>query len=420
MSLMYGALSFLEEKKGNLDKALILRDSAIYYDDIGGNLHLSIHNRLEHSRLLLSKEWEGTSLQELNKLKTLVTKDIDELEFFVEESKGSRAQKLLYETKAKFYSKIGRNRLAFEYQKRCTQITDSIHSLEIEQTVAKLQEMINIKELENENLTLQSTAKEQRLIIQEQSNTAKNLLGVGAFLLALLGFYIFSNRQRRKQNRLLEEQNKVIDENLKEKEMLLKEIHHRVKNNLQIISSIMNMQSRHIKDKAALEAVKESRNRVKSMALIHQKMYQNEDLVGIPVAEYVITLADNLMYNYKLALGHVNIDYNLDKEMKLNADVLIPIGLIINEVITNAFKYAFGNTRAGTLYIYLKQIDDRLTLRIKDDGQGFKQEKRELQNGFGFELIETLVDKLKGEMSVKSSDKGTEVIISFNVQSYNK
>ena len=139
-----------------------------------------------------------------------------------------------------------------------------------------------------------------------------------------------------------------------EREVLLKEIHHRVKNNLQIISSLLNLQARFIKDKSAVDAVQEGRNRVKSMALIHQKLYQQDNIQGINMPEYIENLSRALLTSYKIKGDRITVDRKVDA-IYLDIDTAIPLGLIINELLTNSLKYAFPENEKGELKISLLQ-----------------------------------------------------------------
>src|SRR5690625_1691740 len=165
-----------------------------------------------------------------------------------------------------------------------------------------------------------------------------------SLLIASLLYYLF--RLRKRSHRILSQKNEQISKTLGEKEILLKEIHHRVKNNLQIISSLLSLQSRQLESPQAREAMQSSRNRIKSMALIHQKLYQDEDLVGVDIAEYIDKLTVSLASSYKTSTGNIEIKTDVDP-MKLDVDTIIPIGLILNELISNSFKYAFDMEKGG-------------------------------------------------------------------------
>jgi PAS domain S-box-containing protein len=198
-----------------------------------------------------------------------------------------------------------------------------------------------------------------------------------------------------------------IKASLKEKEVLLKEIHHRVKNNLQIISSLLNLQSGYIQDEHAGEMFKESRNRVKSMALIHEKLYQSKDLARIDFAEYVRNLTTHLFRSYGVNTHAVGLKINVDKVL-LDIDTAIPCGLIVNELVTNSLKYAFPPGVAGEIHVDLHQENDgRLALVVSDNGAGlppdFDLQKTE---SLGLQLVSTLTDQLEGTI-VLEQNRGT-------------
>ena len=190
-----------------------------------------------------------------------------------------------------------------------------------------------------------------------------------------------------------------IKASLKEKEVLLKEIHHRVKNNLQIISSLLNLQAGYIQDEHAGEMFKESRNRVKSMALIHEKLYQSKDLARIDFAEYVRSLTTHLFRSYGVNSHAVGLKINVDKIL-LDIDLAIPCGLIVNELVSNSLKYAFPSGIRGEICIDLnRENEGRLALVVSDNGAGlppgFDLQKTE---SLGLQLVSTLTDQLEGKI----------------------
>jgi PAS domain S-box-containing protein len=205
-----------------------------------------------------------------------------------------------------------------------------------------------------------------------------------------------------------------IETSLKEKEVLLKEIHHRVKNNLQIISSLLNLQSGYIKDKESIEIFKESQNRVRSMALIHEKLYQSKDMSQIDFSGYVSELVSNLFSSYSLNSVLITLHQDIHNIM-LEIDLAINLGLIINELVSNAFKHAFSKGRKGNLYIIIKKDKQKYELIIQDDGVGFPPniDFRKTES-LGLQLIITLVEQIGGEIFL-FSDKGTKFLINFTI-----
>ncbi len=202
-----------------------------------------------------------------------------------------------------------------------------------------------------------------------------------------------------------------IIESLKEKEVLLKEIHHRVKNNLQVISSILNLQSSFVTDEHTLEILQESRNRIRSMAIIHENLYRTEDFSSINFSSYLENLTTNLIASYRIN-EEVVLKTNLSN-VDLVLDQAIPCGLLVNELITNALKYAWKNGEKGVISINLFEIDGKVTLEVADDGVGLPLDYHQIKTEtLGLQLVETLVEQLDGEITVEN-ENGTKYFIKF-------
>jgi PAS domain S-box-containing protein len=204
-----------------------------------------------------------------------------------------------------------------------------------------------------------------------------------------------------------------VQASLQEKEILLKEIHHRVKNNLYIISSLLYLQSKNIEDSKAIESFQESRNRITSMALIHEKLYQSKDLSSINFTEYVQNLAKEIFRSY--GINHHIVRLQIDVvDLLLTIDLAIPCGLIINEVISNSLKYAFPGNIQGTIFVDL-QLDraNNYILTVGDDGIGLP-ENFDYRNtkSLGLRLVCNLTEQLDGELELKQA-KGTLFQITF-------
>lgn len=200
---------------------------------------------------------------------------------------------------------------------------------------------------------------------------------------------------------------------LQEKEVLLKEVHHRVKNNLQVISSILNLQSSYVKDEGTLQILKESQNRIKSMAFIHESLYQTKDFSSINFTEYVINLSQNLIHSYSNFDNEVKLNLDI-QNVFLNLDLAIPCGLIINEIVSNALKYAFTeNSEGGEISIAMKTNGDYLELKIGDNGKGLpKNIDYRNTESLGLQLVVTLTDQLSGTIEL-DTEKGTNYTIIF-------
>lgn len=203
---------------------------------------------------------------------------------------------------------------------------------------------------------------------------------------------------------------------LKEKELLLKEVHHRVKNNLQIISSLLHLQEKYIRDKNDLEIFQDSQNRVKSMAMIHEKLYQSESFSKVDFKDYIQSLISNLYYSFGIKNERIQLETLID-EIYFNIDKAITCGLLLNELISNCFKHAFPDERKGKISLKIKKELHKYLLVVNDNGIGINENIDSNSTGsLGFQLINSLVAQLGGFMNYKSNKdgfSGTEFIISF-------
>ncbi|MGZ4036205.1 MAG: PAS domain S-box protein [Bacteroidia bacterium] len=205
-----------------------------------------------------------------------------------------------------------------------------------------------------------------------------------------------------------------ITQSLNEKEVLLKEVHHRVKNNMQVISSILNLQSSYVKDEYALGLLKESQNRIKTMAYIHESLYQNKTFTSINFSEYISTLTNNILQSYAAATQKVRLVLEIQKVI-LNLDTSIPAGLIINELVTNSIKHAFSGANDGIILINLYTKNNTLFLEVSDNGKGFPKEVDfKNTNSLGLQLVNTLIEQLNGTIELTESKYGgTSFFINF-------
>ncbi len=308
----------------------------------------------------------------------------------------------LYSILADSYSQIGDFENAFINQKIIKEISDTVTNK-------------RIANLESEALFKYESGKKDQAIAEQATIIKQSdriqLLGMGfiALLLLFLGalYYYFRRNKKTSHELLVKNQ---------ENELLLKEIHHRVKNNLQTISSLLSLQSESITDKSAFDAVQESKNRVASMALIHQKLYQGENLAAIEMRDYFETIGKAIKDSFGEKAKNVSLEIDMS-EIELDVDTAIPIGLITNELITNSLKHAFPDKQNGQILITLNQgKDGLLKLQIADNGKASKNESNvKKEKGFGSLLIQLLTTQLGGSLE-KSNDAGTLTVIHFPMQ----
>ncbi len=224
---------------------------------------------------------------------------------------------------------------------------------------------------------------------------------------------ILANALERKR---VEEQ---LNASLREKEVLLKEIHHRVKNNMQVISSLLNLQSSRIQNKEIFEMFKESQDRIRSMSLIHERLYQSGDLARIDFSHYIQNLANHLFQSYRIDPDAVSLKTNVG-DVSLDINKAIPCGLIINELVSNSLKYAFPQvkgkdkkkTQKGEIHISLSSDDGQVRLIIQDNGVGLPEDLDiETADSFGLQLVTALVAQLNGKIEIKKKPGATYQII---------
>ena len=272
-------------------------------------------------------------------------------------------------------------------------IADAVQKYETEKKDAQLK----VLSLENEK-----AAQQQKLYLY--------LALVGLIAALIISYFFYKNRQK---NKLLAKQKVLLEASIDEKNTLLKETHHRVKNSFQIVSSLLYLQSENIEDKEAQLAVKEAQNRVRSMVLIHQKLYNKDQLVGINTQEYFEDLTKDILESHQLQ--DQNISYNLDvAPLVLGIETITPIGLILNELITNCLKHAFAKSNLNNeLNINFKEEGNTLILEVIDNGTGIQGEVK--ASSFGIKLIKALSKKLKATFEYDKIDpKGTRATLIIN------
>ncbi len=244
-------------------------------------------------------------------------------------------------------------------------------------------------------------AQESQLKKHKARQTSLVIIATLLLLLLILSYKAIQNKF--KINKLLRKQNQ-------EKEYLLKEIHHRVKNNLEMVSSLLSLQSAEIHDPNILDAMNDSQHRVQTMGMIHKKLYMGENLAAIEMKDYFINLSNYIIDAYGVQ-KKISVAVDMNK-FELDVDMAIPIGLIVNELLTNSLKHAFPDGRTGEIKISLKKVDARLQLDIIDNGIGQALNNRPKSTGFGTRLIALLTEQLDGKM-VLNTNQGTSVSIQF-------
>lgn len=303
-----------------------------------------------------------------------------------------------YNHLSNIYQKLGDYQNALSYKQKAYSLQAFITT---EQSNAKMAEMLTKYETEKkeETIAIQKDKLSQQAKIQGLG------IGIGALLIGFLVFGFFSWRDRAKKNELLTAKNQ-------ENELLLKEIHHRVKNNLEIVSSLLALQSAQIDDPQTREAMQESQNRVNSIGIVHQNLYQGTNLGSIEMKGYLLNLSENILDSFGVE-EKIQLELAMEK-LELDIDTAVPLGLIINELITNTIKYAFPDSDKGIITIKMeKQAQNMLRLEVSDNGIG---KSSEIQGtGFGSQLVTLLTQQLNGTMT-ETIHNGTTIQLDFKLK----
>lgn len=323
--------------------------------------------------------------------------------------------KFCYENLAKIHSQLKNYREAYQNQVLFKKLSDSMFNSEVNNKVTQIQ-MTYEFEKKQEKIQQQQREKDEKA--QLQANKQRNFIiaiVLTLFFLSLITLGIYSNlKTSKKQKLIVEQQNVQIQNSLTEKETLLREIHHRVKNNLQIISSLLNMQSEDIEDPKVLLSIQEGQSRVQAMSLIHQNLYQSETIDKVSIENYFKELTNYLSTMY---LGNSNaIKVEIETaNILFDFDTAIPLGLIVNELVSNAYKHAFLKQKEGIILIKIStenQLDYRLI--VSNNGEPLPADfDIHKSKSLGIKLVTILSKQLRGSFSHLIDEKQTTFEVLF-------
>ncbi len=364
---------------------------AIKYANLINNDFLLMRSWLALGRLRFFQGKYNDAIEILNKSLEVATPEFSD-KFYLSQ---------VYERLSRAYAKSHNYKEAID----AFSVYDSLKKLVfIEKSNNRMSLLQTEFDLADKDITIQGM--EER--IKKQSSTQTLITIIAGLLLILLMVLYVTYENNKKKNILLEKQNE-------EKEFLLKEIHHRVKNNLGIVSSLLDLQAEKIKDPNIITAIEESRNRVYSMSMIHQKLYQGKNLASIGMKEYLIDLSQHISDSYG-GDGRIEYEYDL-QEMELDVDSAIPMGLIVNELLTNSFKHAFPDNVKGIINITCRHLsENRILLEVGDNGIGLLEFDKEddVGRGFGTQLIDLLIQQLDGSI-MTINGLGTKIRMEFDL-----
>jgi len=383
---VYISMVYLKAYLNDFDAADLAGENAVKYGQLLDNNFMLMRSWLSIGK---SQNLQGkyiSAIESLERSLNIATEDFGD-DFYLSQA---------YEALGKAYAGNHNYREAYQAYAEYDKLKKEIFTAEADQHISLLLTEFDVAQKESTIIVQENQIKKQR-------STQTLMILIGGLLLMILLLLYNSIETNKKKNRLLKKQND-------EKEFLLKEIHHRVKNNLEVVSSLLSLQSEQVGDSKVADAMQKSQLRVHSMSMIHQKLYQGKSFSSIEMKEYFKSLGEYIVDIYG-ASERIHIECEM-KKMELDVDTAIPIGLIVNELFTNALKYAFPDNRNGLIKISLIESGNQLQLEVSDNGIGKNYHEKMEGTGFGTQLIELLTRQLEGKMSL-SVKKGTAVSFEF-------
>lgn len=359
---------------------------------------LNFHNA-SISMFELSKCFLNLSNFDLSK------KYLDSSQFYLNNIDDVKAQLSIFKQYSIYYEKTGQLKLANEYLKSYMTLKDSSDSKITRRELLIFQ--INSQLAEKEKLIIQNQNKvaERNIELNRQKNLKNILILSGILLFGIIVFISFQLRKTNYRKNLLElknkkiqTRNKIIQKALYEKDILIKEVHHRVKNNLQIISSLLRLQASKTSNAEVITSLTEAQDRINSMALLHQLLYRNHEFTKIKFDDYVVALINNVKHSFSNNEKTINIVHRLER-LELDLDTSIPLGLITNELISNCYKHAFEE-KDGEIKIELfKLVKNKYCLKISDNGKGLPENLNISDtNSLGLEIVSILSQQINAEL----------------------
>lgn len=399
---IYISLNELYTLTGDYTKATFNAQQAIKYSTLLDNNFMLMRSWLCLAKLQNLTNKPDNAIKSLQTCLQVATQNFGDA-FFLNQ---------VYKELGKAYSATGDYKNAYAAFTKYDALKDSVFTAEADQRVAKLQTEFDVAKKE-------TTIKTQQQSILQQKRLKWITLAAATLLLMLVvGLYrTYQNKRKvnttlQTLNKNLENKNMLLDKRNAENELLLKEIHHRVKNNLEIVSGLLALQAAQINHPSAQAVMQASQNRVLSMGIIHQKLYQKDNLAAIEMKDYFMQLGEGILDTFNAA-HRVKITSPMPL-IELDVDTAVPIGLIANELLTNALKYAFKENEPGQVNISLTATGtaNELLFRVCDNGIGKPEIVNDKSTGFGTELVNLLVQQLEGKLTTEINH-GTIISIYF-------
>jgi two-component sensor histidine kinase len=361
----------------------------------------SWQNAYQHHKMYIM--YRDSIINEDNKEKVMQTQmqyELDKKDITYQKELALKAVQLEYQKK----QAVAKNEEEKKQLKYEQQIKEQQINFEYNQKIAKA-----ATAQEQQTALNKVLSKENNLMVQNSKNETRIRWLMIAALLGFTAFGInyFLNYKRQQAD------NKQIKKQAEDLKMLMKEVHHRVKNNLQIIVSMLRMQARVVEDKAAIEALVNSEARLQAIAIVHEKLYKSDNLTSVLLKDYLQELMDVLAKQHSNAAKPFQFKITDNTKYTTNLDTAIPIGLIVNELVTNSFKYAFNNVAKGEINLELNKTNNQYQLTIQDNGQGLPNgELPKNSKSLGLRLVHLFTEQLNGSLTY-IANKGACYTVEF-------
>lgn len=303
-----------------------------------------------------------------------------------------------YETLNVVYSEMGNYQKAHQFLTKYTELRDSILNENRNSTIAEIQTKYEIEKKENEILRIQAEKENE---ISKSNTKSVFLFAISIISIIIIAFILWAYLSKKKINTLLKEKNILDEEIIKQKEMMMGEVHHRVKNNLQLITSIIELQLKSISNETAVSHIQDIQKRVESIAILHQFLYQSENVEKVEMNSYVKELSSGLKKSFSTFEKNIELQYEIPT-LWVDLNTAVPLGLIINELVTNSFKHAFIQSPSGKIIIKIEHLKDLLVLKISDNGCGM--DSNQTSTSFGLKMIKSLCRQLNANWNTQSEN----------------
>ena len=383
-------------------------NKAISYYKLAEQYSLKSNNKYH---LITNYNSLATCYKELKEYE--IAKTYSEKSIAISKEVGSVERELFcHETMADILFSMGDYKNAYASFQNYASLKDTLFNQDKNDAIAEMQAKFDVEKNQQKVTEIELKKK-----IDDEANTKQRLLFIVVIIVILISlvFTMIVVRNKQKVNSLLEQKNTAIQANLEQKEVMMSEIHHRVKNNLQMVSSILDLQARDLTDEKSMRVIEDSLSRINAISLIHQRLYQSDNIRGIKINTYLQELAFDILKNFSSSVTTTPIQLTCKvDDLNMDLESAIPIGLITAELITNACKYAFLSIEKPEITITLNKQQDALVLIVADNGVGKQAAVNESGTSFGTKLIKSLSRKLRAEIIEDTSNKGTSIQLKIN------